>query len=285
VPILGAGGGGWTRNTMGQGARVNSDGMDSSLFRSAVHASGSDAEEAEADHPTLHLWQKHRKDSPGPGKYRGGATGYVATILYGVPSVKRGALPAGGQGRSRRMLVGQGLFGGYPCCATPGASVPNSNILELMAKGEKNLPTSPEQILKERVVDGEYDLFSSAQGRAPGHLYEGSLSAGGSTGGGHGYGDVLEREPQAVVDDVRDEIISDWAALNVYRVAYDAETWTADEEKTRELRQHARSDRLCQGKSYAEFEKEWLKKRPPEEMLTYYGSWPDAKMVNPIIRI
>ena len=156
VAIIGAGGGGWTRNTMGQGARVDSDGMESSLFRSAVHASGSDAEEAEADHPTLHLWQKHRKDSPGPGKYRGGATGYVSTILYGVSSVKRAGAPPGGQPgqaglrgrRNRKMLVGQGLFGGYPCCATPGVNIVNSNILELMAKGEKNIPTSPEEGLK-----------------------------------------------------------------------------------------------------------------------------------------
>jgi acetophenone carboxylase len=183
------------------------------------------------------------------------------------------------------MLVGQGLFGGYPCCGTPGASIANSNILELMAGGEKDIPTSPEEALRERVVGGEYNLAASAQARSPGFLHEGSVSGGGSTGGGHGYGDVLERDPQAVVNDVRDEIVSDWAAHNVYRVAYDAETWTADEEKTRELRQHARSDRLCQARPYDEFEKEWLKRKPPEEMLAYYGAWPDARVVRPIIRI
>jgi len=281
---ISGGGGGWTRNTMGQGGRVDMDGMDSSLFRSAVHASGSDAEDAEADHPVLHLWQKHRKDSPGPGKHRGGATGYVSTIYYGVPSAKRGA-SAGSQGRSRRMLIGQGLFGGYPCCGIPGASILNSNILQLMEKGEKNIPTSPEQILKERLIEGEYIVPGSNPPRPAGYILEGSFSGGGSSGGGHGYGDVLEREPQAVVNDVRDEIISDWAARNVYCVAYDTETLIADDEKTTELRQHARSDRLCQAKRYEEFEKGWLKKKPPEDMLNYYGSWPDAKLVKPIIRI
>ena len=33
------------------------------------------------------------------------------------------------------------------------------------------------------------------------------------------------------------------------------------------------------------FEKEWLEKKPPEDQLTYYGSWPDAELVNPIIRL
>ncbi len=285
VPVVGGGGSGWTRNTMGQGGRVDSDGMDSSLFRSAVHASGNDGEEAEADHPTLTLWQKHRKDSPGPGKYRGGASGYTAQILYGVPYHKHGPTAGGGRGGSSgRILVGNGLFGGYPSNTTPGVSVENNNLLELMAKGEKNIPTSPEEIIQGRVIKGEY-VSLSRDPRPAGLTYEGSLSGGGSTGGGHGYGDVLEREPQAVVNDIRNEVVSHWAAVHVYHVAYDAETWIADEEKTKELRRKEHEDRLSRARSYEEFEKEWLKKRPPENMLSYYGSWPEAKMVKPVIRI
>ena len=276
-PIFMRGGGGWTRNTMGQGGRVDMDGMDSALFRSAVHAPGSDAEEAEFDNPIVHLWQKHRKDSPGHGKYRGGASGYTASIIYGIPQAK-GGFGARWRDRRGRMLVGQGLFGGYPSNATPGTAINRSNLLELMAKGEKNLPTTPEEVIKGSVIE-EYP--SEIQGL----IYEGALMAAGATGGGHGYGDVLEREPQAVVNDIRDEIISDWAAINVYHVAYDAETWTADEEKTAELRKQEREDRLRRAKSYVEFEKEWLKRKPTEDQLTYYGSWPDAKMVNPIIRM
>ncbi len=281
VPSVG-GGGGWTRNTGGQGARVDSDGMDSSLFRSAVYATGSDGEEAEADQPTLHLWQKHCKNSGGNGKYRGGASGYVGTILYGVPSTKHPEITGGSM--AKRMLVGNGLFGGYPPNAAPSAGIENSNVLELMAKGEKNIPTSPEEIIKERVIEGEYDLPSSRTPRPARIVYEGSLSSGG-TPGGKGYGDVLERKPQAVVDDVRSEIISDWVARSVYHVAYDTETWAADEEKTNELRKLEREDRLRRANSYDEFEKEWLEKKPPEDQLTHYGSWPDAKMVRPIVRL
>ena len=283
VPIVGAGGG-WTRNTGGQGARVDSDGMDSSIFRSAVHASGSDGEESEADHPTLYLWQKHQTDSAGAGKYRGGASGYIASIFYGVQSSKRAG--SGGTGiASKRMLVGNGLFGGYPPTSRPGVSIENSNILELMARGEKNIPTSPEEIIKEKLIKGDYQLPNSTTPRPPRIVYEGSLSAGGGAPGGKGYGDVLEREPQDVVDDVRDEIISDWAACNVYHVAYDAETWTADEDKSREMRQRELQDRLRRARNYDVFEKEWSQKKPSEDQLVYYGSWPDAKIVRPIIRI
>ena len=134
------------------------------------------------------------------------------------------------------------------------------------------------------------DLIANLAARRPAPrparvVYEGSLSSGAGAAGGQGYGDVLERDPQAVVNDVRDEIISDRTAANVYHVAYDEETWTADEEKTAELRKKERDDRLSRGRSYDEFEKEWLTKKPPEDQLTYYGSWPDAKIINVIIRI
>ena len=183
------------------------------------------------------------------------------------------------------MLVGKGLFGGYPSNAAPGVGIENSNILELMARGEKNIPTSPEEIIRGRIIKGGYILPSSRTARPARVVYEGSLSAGGGAAGGQGYGDVLEREPQAVVDDVRNEIVSDWTARNVYHVAYDVETWAADIETTQELRRIERETRLQQGKNYDEFEKEWLKRKPAEDQLVYYGSWPDAHMVKPIIRI
>ena len=59
---------------------------------------------------------------------------------------------------AKRMLVGNELFGGYPPNATPSVGIENSNVLELLAEGEKNIPTSPEEIIKERVIKGEYDL-------------------------------------------------------------------------------------------------------------------------------
>jgi len=184
----------------------------------------------------------------------------------------------------KRMLVGNGLFGGYPPNAPSGIAVENSNILELMAKGEKNIPTSPEEVFKDKVIEGDYDIPWEIKARPARIVYEGTVSAGGYPGG-KGYGDVLERDPQAVVNDVRAEIISEWIAHNVYHVEYDTELWLADEEKTAGLRNKERENRLQRGKSYDEFEKEWLKRRPPENQLEYYGSWPDAKPLKRIIRL
>jgi acetophenone carboxylase len=84
----------------------------------------------------------------------------------------------------------------------------------------------------------------------------------------------LERDPEAVVADLRDGMVTPWAARNIYRVAYDDETLRLDREKTRELREEARARRKQRGKPYGEFEKEWLKLRPKDEVIKYYGTYP-----------
>jgi len=206
----------------------------------------------------------------------------VGTIFYAVPSTDR---PESSPGRPvKSLIVGNGLFGGYPAISGPSVSIENSDILGRMAKGEKNIPTSFREMISDKVLDGDYFLPSRRISRPARTVYEGSVSGFG-TPGGQGYGDVLEREPQSVVDDIKAEIISEWTATNVYHVAYDTETWTADAEKTVELRKKERENRLQRGIEYETFEKEWLKQKPPEDQLELYGSWPDAGIIRRIIRL
>ncbi len=57
------------------------------------------------------------------------------------------------------------------------------------------------------------------------------------TPGGGGYGPPLERDPRAVLEDVRSGKVSIGRAREVYGVVMDAERWVIDEEATRGLRQ------------------------------------------------
>jgi len=52
-------------------------------------------------------------------------------------------------------------------------------------------------------------------------------------------------------------------------------TLEADLQATERAREEERQDRIKRGKPYAEFEKEWTTKKPPEEALKCYGTWPD----------
>jgi hypothetical protein len=87
-----------------------------------------------------------------------------------------------------------------------------------------------------------------------------------------------------VMEDLKKCIISDWTAVNIYKIAYNAERRKVDIEKTKQQREEERKSRMARGKSYDDFEKEWNKKSPPKEALLYYGTWPDAKSTGPVFR-
>jgi len=91
-------------------------------------------------------------------------------------------------------------------------------------------------------------------------------------GAGGGYGDVLERDPEMVVDDLQLNRISAQVATDIYGVVWTPETYVVDEEATKALRAKARQDRIARGTPYHEFVKEFVKSEPPKELL-YYGSW------------
>ena len=65
---------------------------------------------------------------------------------------------------------------------------------------------------------------------------------------------------------------------------WDPERKRVDMAATEERRTSEHQARLARGKPYAEFEAEWSQKRPSDEILAYYGSWPDAKALQPIMR-
>ena len=98
------------------------------------------------------------------------------------------------------------------------------------------------------------------------------------TGSGGGYGDVLERDPEAVMTDVREGMISADVASRVYKVVYDEETLRVDHAGTEALREEERQARIARGKSFDDFIGGWLTQKPKEHLLIYYGDWPDPRV-------
>ena len=103
-------------------------------------------------------------------------------------------------------------------------------------------------------------------------------------GGGAGYGDPLDADPQSVVDGIVERSVSDWAARTIYRVAYEPESGKIDEEETARLRDAERRARLERGRPWAEFVEEWSAQRPPDEILHWFGSWPEGRPLRQLIR-
>jgi len=151
-----------------------------------------------------------------------------------------------------------------------------------MSSGSPELTMDTREWIQKKSVKGDWTYECFARATRP--FNKGDIITFGFATGGAGYGDPLDRDPELVIQDLRDEIISDWSAENIYKTVYDKEKLRVDQEETARLREEEKKARIKRGKPYDQFEKEWLKKKPPEEALKFYGSWPDAQVVTPIFR-
>ena len=263
-------------NTQGQGGRASTDGMDAYGFAWCAFGRAPDSEQVESELPVTVTLSQHWKDSSGPGLRRGGSGGVQQWMIHKVP-----ALVSLCMGNGSKVPLGQPLFGGYASAPIPGISVRKADLLQKMRDGDARVSMDHRDILENRTIGGEWNFELIA--RTPKLYEEGDLLFGFS-GGGPGYGDPLERDPEEVMEDLQKKIVSEWTAQHIYRIAYDSERHRVDVEKTKEQRAETRRARLGRGKSFDDFHQEWNKKRPPEEILQWYGTWPDAKLVAPIFR-
>ena len=129
-------------------------------------------------------------------------------------------------------------------------------------------------IMNERPVEGaEYTSHSMAVAF---ELYpEGELFMT-SQGGGGGYGDVLDRDPELVVKDLEEGLISHTTASSLYGLVYDEKTLAADLEATAERRDAIRRARIEKGVSWDEFMATRVKAQPPEGV-PFFGAWNGSK--------
>src|SRR6266850_1117168 len=185
------------------GGRPFADGLDGNSNMFANMASTS-VEITEAEHPIAILAYEFVADKAGAGKYRGG-TPYRRDYRF---------LEAEGvlQVRSdRRDFRPYGLYGGYP-------GKPSWNYLN--PDGENRLLESKFTMTIQRG-----DVFRH------------------EVAGAGGWGDPLERDPAAVLKDVRNEMISLHAAADDYGVIINTQTWAVDAAATQRRRTSIRAAR------------------------------------------
>ena len=179
------------------GGRPFSDGLDGNSNMGANMASTS-VEITEAEHPIEILSYEFVPDKAGAGKYRGGTPYRRDYRLLEEEAVL--------QVRSdRRDFRPYGLYGGYP-------GKPSLNFIN--PTGENDAPVTATLTMTMKRGDIlRHELAGAA-----------------------GWGDPLERDPAAVLRDVRNEMISVTTAANEYGVVIDMNHWTVDAEKTEALR-------------------------------------------------
>jgi N-methylhydantoinase B/oxoprolinase/acetone carboxylase alpha subunit len=254
-------------NATGAGARPDMDGVDGAGAFFATMSDCSDVETTESDRPFLYLFRNYLKNSFGHGKYRGGAGVGFGMTMHHVPWVAMGAF-----GYGSKIPSTFGIFGGYAVPPTFIKTVGGSNVKALLAESNASLPATLDQIYQEGNPETGTDTFHHITMPIQPLMNGDTFYL--PVGGGAGYGDALERDPESVLQDLRDGKIDHWAARNIYKVAYDEGTLRLNEEGTTALRAQTRTERLKRGRTYEEFEKDWLELRPPDQALKYYGAYP-----------
>lgn len=267
---------GYTLNTAGGGARPVQDGVDAYGFPLGHYGKAPDLEDVETEYPFLHLYQRFRRDSGGMGKHRGGAGTETAWMVHLAPRFVFQSVAS-----HSKIPTSSGLFGGYPPAIRPGIQILHGALAQRLAAGEP-IPNTTEELVAAGDAAGEVVVGA---GIRPSQLHEAGDVYVGLTPGGASYGDVLDRQPGAVVADVRRGLISEWAAREVWKVAFDTRTLTVDQAATDDLRRAEREARIERGQPYDKFIAEWNRHKPPESVLEYFGAWPSGEKIREIIRI
>jgi N-methylhydantoinase B len=211
----------------GTGARSYRDGDDT-----GDGLSSHNIEWLEANFPLLYLFRRNTKGGGGAGKYRGGAGSESALTVHDAPEGKIKGVALGVAGLRNS---GQGLFGGYPGAPSLLMLTEGTKVEETIAED-----TSPDQLddlggSSSLLPYCEFDLGKNDV------LYMRMASGG-------GYGDPLEREPERVLRDVEDGVVSRQEARDIYGVAIDGDDPALNLAATEKLRADLRKERLQEQK-------------------------------------
>ncbi|MEA2424793.1 MAG: hypothetical protein QOH13_1203, partial [Thermoleophilaceae bacterium] len=210
----------------GAGAKSFRDGIDCGGWLESVSIAMPNVESNERHYPILEVYRRRRADTSGHGKFRGGVGMEILVIPHDAPGPVQDIVIAS----SISQPEAPGLFGALPAAVQGNLVLRAANIRRLLAEGK--VPLSIDEIDCETVdvleAKDNTELLAD-----DGHIAWYS--------GGGGYGDPLRRDPALVVRDVRDGLVSEDAARDIYGVAA-----TADgEDSTDAARDAIRARRLA----------------------------------------
>ena len=165
-------------------------------------------EAVETRYPFVHLEYEMEPFRGGAGKYRGGFGSRRRIRVYGKNLVASTTI-------SRTFLSAPGLKGGNNSAV---------NIVAFKSPSDTSWMTAPEKF--GAIANG---MFSNVTLTANDEVLV-------ITGNGAGYGNPFDRDPELVLNDVKDELLSKEQAKNHFGVIIDDETMKVNELETKNIR-------------------------------------------------
>ncbi|MBI1987141.1 MAG: hydantoinase B/oxoprolinase family protein [Nitrospinae bacterium] len=215
-----------------------------------------DVEAWELLEPLLYLGRNIRPNTGGPGKFRGGLGFESIRMVYHTP------YQVMFNGREGHVFQCSGLFGGYPGATGYRHSVKKTDMKERIAR-QQDYPVrdvDPENSQVEAHVKGEIlkdqNLYHIPDPHREYDLYISLLA------GGHGVGDVLERDPALVISDLNEGYLLPRYRGSIYGVVASQGQdgkWVLDAPATQARRAEMRQQRLARSQSV----EEWMAQTRP----------------------
>jgi N-methylhydantoinase B/oxoprolinase/acetone carboxylase alpha subunit len=264
-------------NTEGMGGRPQSAGMNAFGFPWCPFGRAPDVELMENEFPILIPLSQHWTDSAGAGKHRGGVGTVQPWVAHQAPMVLLMCIAD-----NSKLQTPQPLFGGYAPCTVPGIGIRAPGLMEALKAGDP-IDLDFRTIIEQRSIGGQWEV--EFMGRSIRPYDEGDVMAFCFSAGGAGYGDPLEADPEEVARDFAGGLISAWTMREIYKVAYDEAEQVVLAEETEQLRTDERAARAARDTDWATFEASWSQLSPPEDLLVWFGSWPDGVATAPVMRM
>jgi N-methylhydantoinase B/oxoprolinase/acetone carboxylase alpha subunit len=244
--------GSWTNfeiSSCGISARWAADGETACAAMWNPEGDLGDVEAWELMEPALYLGRNVRPNTGGLGKRRGGSGYESIRMIYGTSDQ---LMYNGGNGH---VFMTCGLFGGYPGSSGYRHSIKGTDMAARFEAGEL-YPTrdqDPADSGIETLSEGE-TLRDRRSWHFPDPHKEHDIYLA-ILNGGHGVGDLMEREPQSVVDDLNgDFVLPRFAdAHGVVATQDDEGNWAADLDATDARRSELRNERLARSQSVDEW--------------------------------
>ena len=213
---------------VGGGAYPDHDGLSPQGHRHIPAVRLQNIERNESNAPVLVLHRKFIPDTAGAGRHRGGISVGHAYVLHDVKSMQ---VPFACH--CYESPLSTGMFGGYPAACNTRRLLKKANARAAIEGG--HLPHDTSRVEGELLtlpakIKGTIEFTDQ-------DFHECSPSAGG------GWGDPIEREPESVARDVRENAVSRAMAAQIYGVAL-RDDGAVDATATKARREAIRAERL-----------------------------------------
>ena len=212
----------------GSGARYDRDGIDTGGFVRSLGCAIANVETYEFRYPLLYLYRRQEPDTGGPGKFRGGAAIGLAMTPHDVDEIPTCVM----HGCGIEQPASAGIGGGYPGSTTQFNIRRNTSVQEQLKRGR--IPVEFDDL------DGQLEAKSSEET----FLKKGDVFERVACGGG-GFGDPLERDPELVLTDVRQGLVSRRWAEEIYGVVLSDEPPAVNHAATKQRRDNLRAARAA----------------------------------------